>query len=86
VWEIDLEPEWPTEAELEQEDGVEDTSQPFPKRVPHARLGEKPQYEWLVEERPVLSLSPDAVRERMSSLQGGVRRGRHARGDDNSAT
>jgi signal transduction histidine kinase len=86
VWEIDLEPEWPTEAELEQDDGVEDTSQPFPKRVPHARLGEKPQYEWLVEERPVLSLSPDAVRERMSSLQGGVRRGRHARGDDNSAT
>jgi signal transduction histidine kinase len=86
VWEIDLEPEWPTEAELEQEGAVEDTSQPFPKRVPHARLGEKPQYEWLVEERPVLSLSPDAVRERMSSLQGGVRRGRHARGDDNSAT
>ncbi|WP_328604708.1 nitrate- and nitrite sensing domain-containing protein [Amycolatopsis sp. NBC_00345] len=72
----EADPQWPTPEELEQEDGAEDTW-PFlrvsdvedgPGRVP--------------EQRPILSLSPEAVRERMTSLQGGFRRGRHARGDD----
>jgi signal transduction histidine kinase len=80
------EPEWPTEAELEREDGAEDTSPALPKRVPRARFADESQYHWPVAERPILSLSPDEVRERMSSLQGGVRRGRHARGDGNSTT
>jgi len=80
------EPEWPTEAELEQEDGAQDTSPVLPKRVPRARLADESQYHWPVVERPILSLTPDEVRERMSSLQGGVRRGRHARGDGNSTT
>ncbi|MDT8911116.1 nitrate- and nitrite sensing domain-containing protein [Amycolatopsis sp. PS_44_ISF1] len=72
----EADPQWPTSEELEQEDGAEDTW-PFlrvadvehgPGRVP--------------EQRPILSLSPEAVRERMTSLQGGFRRGRHARGED----
>ncbi|MEV6645380.1 nitrate- and nitrite sensing domain-containing protein [Amycolatopsis sp. NPDC051371] len=68
--------EWPTPAELEQEDGAEDTW-PFLKAADAAASpGAVP------EQRPILSLSPEAVRERMTSLQGGFRRGRHARGDD----
>ncbi|WP_177242344.1 sensor histidine kinase [Amycolatopsis regifaucium] len=76
------EPAWPTSAELEQEDGAEDTWPVLPTVVPEARTRddrpEKPR-----GERPILSLSPEAVRERMTSLQGGFRRGRHARGEDN---
>ncbi len=76
------EPAWPTPAELEQEDGAEETWPVLPAVVPEARSQddrpEKPR-----GERPILSLSPEAVRERMTSLQGGFRRGRHARGDDN---
>jgi len=68
--------EWPTSAELEQEDGAEDTW-PFLQPLDSAASpGAVP------EQRPILSLSPEAVRERMTSLQGGFRRGRHARGDD----
>ncbi|MDS0133443.1 MULTISPECIES: nitrate- and nitrite sensing domain-containing protein [unclassified Amycolatopsis] len=68
--------EWPTPAELEQEDGAEDTW-PFLQPLDSAASpGAVP------EQRPILSLSPEAVRERMTSLQGGFRRGRHARGDD----
>jgi anti-sigma regulatory factor (Ser/Thr protein kinase) len=68
--------QWPTPAELEQEDGAEDTW-PFLKAADSAASpGAVP------EQRPILSLSPEAVRERMTSLQGGFRRGRHARGDD----
>jgi hypothetical protein len=68
--------EWPTPAELEQEDGAEDTW-PFLQPLDSAAgPGAVP------EQRPILSLSPEAVRERMTSLQGGFRRGRHARGDD----
>ncbi|HEY3463905.1 MAG TPA: nitrate- and nitrite sensing domain-containing protein [Amycolatopsis sp.] len=68
--------QWPTPAELEQEDGAEDTW-PFLKVADSAASpGAVP------EQRPILSLSPEAVRERMTSLQGGFRRGRHARGDD----
>ncbi|GLY35493.1 histidine kinase [Amycolatopsis sp. NBRC 101858] len=68
--------EWPTPAELEQEDGAEDTW-PFLQAADSAASpGAVP------EQRPILSLSPEAVRERMTSLQGGFRRGRHARGDD----
>jgi hypothetical protein len=68
--------QWPTPAELEQEDGAEDTW-PFLQTVdPAASPGAVPA------QRPILSLSPEAVRERMTSLQGGFRRGRHARGDD----
>lgn len=76
------EPAWPTSAELEQEDGAEETWPVLPAVVPEARSQddrpEKPR-----GERPILSLSPEAVRERMTSLQGGFRRGRHARGEDN---
>ncbi|MEV6909798.1 nitrate- and nitrite sensing domain-containing protein [Amycolatopsis sp. NPDC051071] len=80
--EPESEPDWPTSDELEQEDGAEDTWPFLPAVVPEARSQddrpEKPR-----GERPILSLSPEAVRERMTSLQGGFRRGRHARGDDN---
>jgi signal transduction histidine kinase len=76
------EPAWPTEDELDQED----YSQFLPRRVPSARVAGETEYHWPPDERPVLSLSPDEVRERMSSLQVGVRRGRHARGDGNSTT
>ncbi len=76
------EPAWPTPDELEQEDGAEETWPFLPAVVPEARSQddrpEKPR-----GERPILSLSPEAVRERMTSLQGGFRRGRHARGEDN---
>ncbi|RSM43054.1 histidine kinase, partial [Amycolatopsis balhimycina DSM 5908] len=68
--------QWPSPAELEQEDGAEDTW-PFLQTVDSAASpGAVPA------QRPILSLSPEAVRERMTSLQGGFRRGRHARGDD----
>jgi signal transduction histidine kinase len=69
-------PQWPTHEELEQADGAEDTW-PF-LRVSDVEDGPGP----VPEQRPILSLSPEAVRERMTSLQGGFRRGRHARGDD----
>jgi hypothetical protein len=78
--EAEPEPRWPTEDEPE----YEDDAQSLPRRVPRARVAEETQYHWPPEERPILSLSPDEVRERMSSLQGGVRRGRHARGDGSS--
>ncbi|MGK3200836.1 sensor histidine kinase [Amycolatopsis sp. MEPSY49] len=68
--------EWPTPAELEQEDGAEDTWPFLQTDDVAAGPGAVP------EQRPILSLSPEAVRERMTSLQGGFRRGRHARGDD----
>jgi signal transduction histidine kinase len=69
-------PQWPTPDELEQEDGAEDT-------WPFLRVSDVEDGPGLVpEQRPILSLSPEAVRERMTSLQGGFRRGRHARGDD----
>ncbi|HEY2064058.1 MAG TPA: nitrate- and nitrite sensing domain-containing protein [Amycolatopsis sp.] len=69
-------PQWPTSEELEQEDGAEDT-------WPFLRVSDVEDGPGLVpEQRPILSLSPEAVRERMTSLQGGFRRGRHARGDD----
>ncbi|WP_409184717.1 nitrate- and nitrite sensing domain-containing protein [Amycolatopsis sp. VS8301801F10] len=69
-------PEWPTPEHLEQEDGAEDTW-PF-LRVADVAGGPAAE----PEQRPILSLSPDAVRARMTSLQGGFRRGRHARGED----
>ncbi|MFD9895575.1 nitrate- and nitrite sensing domain-containing protein [Amycolatopsis sp. NPDC059027] len=72
--------EWPTPAELEQEDGAEDT---WPI-LPTAEAGQTPEKP--LPQKPILSLSPEAVRERMSSLQGGFRRGRHARGDDTPPT
>jgi signal transduction histidine kinase len=68
--------QWPTPAELEQEDGAEDTWPFLQAAEPVTSPGAVP------EQRPILSLSPEAVRERMTSLQGGFRRGRHARGDD----
>ncbi|MGW4483275.1 nitrate- and nitrite sensing domain-containing protein [Amycolatopsis sp. NPDC004368] len=80
--------QWPTSDELEQEDGAEDTW-PF-LRVSDVEeagrdgLGASPGQ--VPEQRPILSLSPEAVRERMTSLQGGFRRGRHARGDENPTT
>ncbi|AIG73404.1 Conserved putative membrane protein [Amycolatopsis japonica] len=76
------EPAWPTPAELEQEDGAEETWPVLPAVVPEAR-SQDDRPEKPLGERPILSLSPEAVRERMTSLQGGFRRGRHARGDDN---
>ncbi|WP_181776982.1 sensor histidine kinase [Amycolatopsis pittospori] len=76
------EPTWPTPGELEQEDGQEDTWPVLPAAVPEAR-SQDDRPEMPRGERPILSLSPEAVRERMTSLQGGFRRGRHARGDDN---
>jgi signal transduction histidine kinase len=69
--------QWPTPLQLEQEDGAEDTW-PFMEPA-DAGPGNVP------EPRPILSLTPEAVRERMTSLQGGFRRGRHARGDNNPA-
>jgi signal transduction histidine kinase len=80
------EPEWPTDAELELEGDAEATWPALPSRIPRPVSAEDGRYPPPIEERPILSLSPDAVRERMTSLQGGVRRGRHARGDDNSTT
>ncbi len=72
------EPAWPTPDELED---AEDTWPVLPAVVPEARsVDDRP--EMAPGERPILSLSPEAVRERMTSLQGGFRRGRHARGDD----
>jgi signal transduction histidine kinase len=68
--------QWPTPAELEQEDGAEDTWPFMHPADSSASPAEVPQ------QRPILSLSPEAVRERMTSLQGGFRRGRHARGED----
>ncbi|MBB4687956.1 sensor histidine kinase [Amycolatopsis jiangsuensis] len=68
-------PLWPTPDELEQEDGAEDT-------WPFLRVAEVVDPGQVPEQRPILSLSPEAVRERMTSLQGGFRRGRHSRGDD----
>ncbi|MCR6484317.1 nitrate- and nitrite sensing domain-containing protein [Amycolatopsis sp. OK19-0408] len=73
---IEPEYQWPTPAELEQEDGAEDTWPFLQPADSAASPGAVP------EQRPILSLSPEAVRERMTSLQGGFRRGRHARGDD----
>jgi signal transduction histidine kinase len=73
---IEPEYQWPTPAELEQEDGAEDTWPFLQPADAAAGPGAVP------EQRPILSLSPEAVRERMTSLQGGFRRGRHARGDD----
>jgi signal transduction histidine kinase len=73
---IEPEYQWPTPAELEQEDGAEDTWPFLQPADPAASPGSVP------EQRPILSLTPEAVRERMTSLQGGFRRGRHARGDD----
>ncbi|WP_101441000.1 nitrate- and nitrite sensing domain-containing protein [Amycolatopsis echigonensis] len=72
----DAAPAWPTPAHLEQEDGAEDTW-PF-LRVADVTGGPAAE----PGQRPILSLSPDAVRARMTSLQGGFRRGRHARGED----
>ncbi|WP_232792050.1 sensor histidine kinase KdpD, partial [Amycolatopsis sp. M39] len=69
-------PQWPSPEHLEQEDGAEDTW-PF-LRVADVAGGPAAE----PEPRPILSLSPDAVRARMTSLQGGFRRGRHARGED----
>ncbi|WP_051125042.1 sensor histidine kinase [Amycolatopsis benzoatilytica] len=71
----ELAPEWPTPEQLEQEDGAEPTW-PF-LRV--ADVADGPAA--APQRRPILSLSPDAVRARMTSLQGGFRRGRHAQGD-----
>lgn len=75
------EPAWPTSDELEQADGAEDTWPVLPTAVPEARTVDD-RREKAPGEKPILSLSPEAVRERMTSLQGGFRRGRHARGDD----
>jgi hypothetical protein len=80
--ESEPEPQWPAEDEPEDEDD----SHAMARQVPRARVAEDTQYHWPPEERQILSLSPDEVRERMSSLQGGVRRGRHARGDGSSTT
>ncbi|RJQ79823.1 sensor histidine kinase [Amycolatopsis panacis] len=66
---------WPTPEELAQANRAEDTW-PFLRPAGAVDPGQVP------EQRPILSLSPEAVRERMTSLQGGFRRGRHARGDD----
>ncbi|WIX81485.1 nitrate- and nitrite sensing domain-containing protein [Amycolatopsis carbonis] len=81
-------PEWPTSDELEQEDGAEDTW-PFLRVSEIENAGEdgmEASPGQVPEQRPILSLSPEAVRERMTSLQGGFRRGRHARGDENPTT
>ncbi|MEU4666477.1 nitrate- and nitrite sensing domain-containing protein [Amycolatopsis sp. NPDC023774] len=85
-------PEWPTSDELEQEDGAEDTW-PFLRVAEVKNAVEKAGEDGIEagpgqvpEQRPILSLSPEAVRERMTSLQGGFRRGRHTRGDENPAT
>ncbi|MEV4598716.1 nitrate- and nitrite sensing domain-containing protein [Amycolatopsis sp. NPDC049253] len=81
-------PEWPTSVELEQEDGAEDTW-PFLRVSDIENAGEdgmEASPGQVPEQRPILSLSPEAVRERMTSLQGGFRRGRHARGDENPTT
>ncbi|MFI5608387.1 nitrate- and nitrite sensing domain-containing protein [Amycolatopsis sp. NPDC051903] len=72
--------QWPTSDELEQEDGREDTW-PF-LRVSDVGAVADDGPGQVPEQRPILSLSPEAVRERMTSLQGGFRRGRHARGDE----
>ncbi|MEW2503536.1 nitrate- and nitrite sensing domain-containing protein [Amycolatopsis sp. NPDC047767] len=81
-------PEWPTSDELEQEDGAENTW-PFLRVSDIENAGEdgmEASPGQVPEQRPILSLSPEAVRERMTSLQGGFRRGRHARGDENPTT
>jgi signal transduction histidine kinase len=59
------------------------TSAGLPKRTPKAQLvpgsaAPKPQSTHQAQRSPLPPRSPDAVRGRMSSLQQGVRRGRHA--------
>ncbi|MEV6900710.1 nitrate- and nitrite sensing domain-containing protein [Amycolatopsis sp. NPDC051372] len=85
-------PEWPTSDELAQEDGAEETW-PFLRVSDVENAGGEDGEDGMEaspgqvpEQRPILSLSPEAVRERMTSLQGGFRRGRHARGDENPTT
>ncbi|WP_370944976.1 nitrate- and nitrite sensing domain-containing protein [Amycolatopsis sp. cg5] len=73
---------WPTESDVDFAGDNEATS----PALPIARTSGEEGVQWPPEPMPILSLSPDAVRERMSSLQGGVRRGRHARGEEDSAT
>jgi hypothetical protein len=64
------EPEPPTPRPIEPE--------PEPVWPTAEEIAEEWPYQRPEEYRPILSLFPDEVRERMSSLQGGVRRGRHA--------
>ncbi|HWD04297.1 MAG TPA: nitrate- and nitrite sensing domain-containing protein [Amycolatopsis sp.] len=83
---VQAEPEphqWPTSDELTQEDAAEQTL-PFLRvsDVEAGRNGALADPGPGPDEWPILSLSPEAVRERMTSLQGGFRRGRHARGDE----
>jgi len=59
------------------------TSAGLPKRTPKAQLvpgsaAPKPQGTTQTAQRPLPPRTADAVRGRMSSLQSGVRRGRHA--------
>jgi hypothetical protein len=58
--------------------------EPEPVGPAAEEIAEESPYQRREEDRPILSLFPDEVRERMSSLQGGVRRGRHSRGDEGS--
>jgi signal transduction histidine kinase len=58
--------------------------EPEPVGPTAEEIAEESPYQRREEDRPILSLFPDEVRERMSSLQGGVRRGRHSRGDEGS--
>jgi signal transduction histidine kinase len=79
-----------TSAQPESEPGPPPTPRPRePEPEPQwptvDEFAEMSSYQWPVE-RPLLSLSPEEVRERMSSLQGGVQRIRHARSDDGATT
>jgi signal transduction histidine kinase len=53
----------------------------LPKRVPRSALVPSPADTPAMDESPVVSRDPEAIRGRMSSLQNGVQRGRDARGE-----
>ncbi|WP_020669940.1 sensor histidine kinase [Amycolatopsis nigrescens] len=93
-WQRPGDPPWPGQNDLEvaiQEQEAGHTEAGLPRRVPKARLA--PGLETVPEPEPErvpftggragLTREPEAVRGRMSSLQNGVRRGRHARAEEN---
>ncbi|WP_116048691.1 sensor histidine kinase [Amycolatopsis palatopharyngis] len=68
-----VEPVWPGPEENGDEPSV------LPKRMPRVDLVPSVVDTPLMDDGPIVSRAPDAVRLRMASLQSGVRRGRHER-------
>lgn len=74
-----VQPVWPNA----EQNGEEPPT--LPKRVPHVDLIPSVTDTPLMDDGPIVSRAPDAVRSRMASLQNGVRRGRHQRREDVAA-